>query len=107
VSTLIEQSRDDTYAQQRNVIRFNVHVHPGSRGTSVGGAHDGALKVHVMARAVNNAATRETLLVLAEAFGVRPSAVTCTRGAKSREKFVSIDGEEGALRQRLAQLLAN
>jgi uncharacterized protein YggU (UPF0235/DUF167 family) len=106
VSTLVEQLRDDIYSEQCNVIRFSVHVHPGSRSSSVGGAHGGALKVRVMARAVNDAATKETLVVLAEAFSVRPAAVTCIRGAKTREKSFVIEGNDQDLSQCLKRLLA-
>jgi uncharacterized protein (TIGR00251 family) len=88
------------------VIRFDVHVHPGSRTSVAGGTHDGALRVHVKARAVDGAATSEVLDVVARAFGVRVSAVTCVRGAKSHTKTITIDGDDEALSAQLTQLLA-
>lgn len=88
------------------MIRFDVHVHPGSRANSVGGAHDGALRVHVKARAVDDAATKEVLLVLARAFKVRPSAVSCNRGAKSRQKSITVEGNDAELTELLGALLA-
>jgi uncharacterized protein YggU (UPF0235/DUF167 family) len=87
------------------VIRFNVHVHPGSRTSVAGGTHDGALRVHVRARAVDGPATSEVLDVLAQAFGVRASAVNCVRGATSHTKTVTIDGDDGALTAQLEILL--
>jgi uncharacterized protein YggU (UPF0235/DUF167 family) len=87
------------------VIRFHVHVYPGARTASVGGAHDGSLKVHVVARAVDGAATNDVLLALAQAFEVRPNAVTCVRGRKSREKSIVIEGSDRHLARRLEHLL--
>ena len=87
------------------VIRFDVHVHPGSRQASASGSYDGALSVHVRARAVNGAATSDVLKVLTGAFAVRASDVRLVRGAQSRTKTVEIDGDEAALRTRLNELL--
>jgi uncharacterized protein YggU (UPF0235/DUF167 family) len=58
-----------------------------------------------MARALDGAATSEVLIALAQAFDVRPSAVSCVGGAKSREKSIAIDGIDEDLAQRLQQLL--
>lgn len=88
------------------MIRFEVHVHPGSRIASVAGNYDGALVVRVRARAVDGAATDEVVAALAEAFGVRANAVHCLRGARSRRKYFAIEGGD-ALRTRLEALLAN
>jgi uncharacterized protein YggU (UPF0235/DUF167 family) len=89
------------------VIRFDVHVHPGSRSSAAGGTHDGALRVHVRSRAVDGAATREVLAELALAFGVRAKALTCVRGGKSHTKTITIDGDDKALSAHLKQLLAS
>ena len=88
-----------------SVIRFDVHVHPGSRRSSASGSHDGALNIHVRARAVDGAATNEVLAVLARAFGVRPSAVHCVRGATSHRKSITIEGDGDELTARLQRLL--
>jgi uncharacterized protein YggU (UPF0235/DUF167 family) len=88
------------------VIRFPVHVHPGSRAPGVGGSYDGVLSVHVRARAVEGAATDEVVAALAQAFDVRPGAVACVRGAHSRNKLVSVEGDDEVLTSRLVALLA-
>ncbi len=88
------------------MIRFNVHVHPGSRTSSVGGSHDGARNIHVRARAVGGAATEETLAVLAQAFHVRAGAVRLARGATSRRKTVTIEGDDHELESQLERLLS-
>ena len=87
------------------MIRFAVHVHPGSSQKKAGGEYDGALVVHVTSRAIEGAATNEALSVLAAAFDVRPSAVHLVRGVRSRTKLVAIKGDDDRLRQRLKDLL--
>ena len=69
-----------------------------------GGNHDGALVVRVRARAVDQAATAAALEVVAHAFGVRSSAVRLVRGATSRVKVVSIEGDAEELAGRLDAL---
>jgi uncharacterized protein YggU (UPF0235/DUF167 family) len=87
------------------MIRVSVHTHPGSKVASVGGSHDGALSVHVRARAIDGLATAEVLEVVADAFDVRPNAVTLVRGATARTKLLAIEGDERRLRTRLEELL--
>ncbi|MGH9019445.1 MAG: DUF167 domain-containing protein [Acidimicrobiales bacterium] len=89
------------------MIRFELHVHPGSRRPRVGGSYDGDLEVHVRARAVKGAATVEALAAVAAAFGVPSDAVTLERGGRSRTKLVCVEGEDATLRARLRELLSN
>lgn len=86
------------------MIEFLVHVQPGSSRPSVGGEHDGALRVRVRARAVDGAATREACDAVAAALGVRASSVRCAKGERSRRKRLSVDGDAAALEARLAAL---
>lgn len=86
-------------------MQVTIHVHPGSRRRGAQGSYDGALVVHVRSRAIDGAATREVLEVLAQAFLTKPSAVRLVRGPHSRTKTVEIDGDEQRLRQRLEELL--
>ncbi|MCW2536173.1 MAG: hypothetical protein JWQ26_1872 [Modestobacter sp.] len=58
----------------------------------MGGGHDGALVVRVGARAVDGKATEAALAAVADAFGVRRSAVALVTGATSRTKVVDVDG---------------
>jgi hypothetical protein len=85
-------------------MRLTVHVHPGSSTTSGGGAYDGALVVHVRARAVDGAANKAVLEALAQAFDVRSAAVQLVRGSSSRTKVVDIDGDDVTIGQRCSQL---
>ena len=91
-------------------IRVPIRVRPGASRTAVGGAYprpDGAvaLVVAVTARAVDGRATAAALLAVAEALGVRRSAVTLLSGATSRDKVVVVDGELSGVADRLALLL--
>ncbi|WP_222194624.1 DUF167 domain-containing protein [Modestobacter italicus] len=74
-----------------------IRVRPGASRTAVGGAHDGALVVRVTARAVDGRATEAALAAVADAFGVRRSAVTLVTGATSRTKLVEVDGGTDAV----------
>lgn len=69
----------------------------------MGGSHDGALVVRVAPPAVDGRATEAALAAVAEALGVRRSAVRLVTGATSRTKVVEVDGgDETALRRLLA-----
>jgi uncharacterized protein YggU (UPF0235/DUF167 family) len=84
-------------------VRVTIRVRPGAGRTTVGGAHDGALVVRVAARAVEGKATEAALAAVAEAWGVRRSAVRLVTGATARTKVVDIDGaDEDRLRALLA-----
>jgi hypothetical protein len=84
-------------------VRITIRVRPGAGRTAVGGGHDGALVVRVGARAVEGRATGAALAAVADAFGVRRSAVVLVTGATSRTKVVDVDG---GTEDELARLLA-
>lgn len=84
-------------------VRISIRVRPGAGRTAVGGEHDGALVVRVGARAVDGKATEAALAAVAQAFGVRRSAVALVTGATSRTKVVDVDG---GTEERLRSLLA-
>jgi uncharacterized protein YggU (UPF0235/DUF167 family) len=84
-----------------------IRVRPGSAHPGVGGEYDGALIVRVSARAVDGKATEAALAAVADAFGVRRSAVGLVSGASSRMKLVEIAaGDPRLLADLLADLLA-
>jgi uncharacterized protein YggU (UPF0235/DUF167 family) len=84
-------------------MRITIRVRPGSARPGVGGEHDGALVVRVSAKAVDGKATEAALAAVAEAFGVRRSAVGLVSGASSRVKIVEVAADNPRL---LADLLA-
>ena len=85
------------------MVRITVWVRPGSPRPGVGGEHGGALVVRVSPRAADGQATAAALAVVAQAFGVRRSAVSLVTGATSRAKILDVAGADPAV---LARLLA-
>lgn len=86
--------------------RVAVRVRPGASRTAVGGRYGAeALVVAVTPRAVEGAATEAALRALAEALGVRRSAVRLVSGATSRDKVVEVVDPPGDLVARVDRLL--
>ena len=87
------------------MLRIAIRVRPGATHAGVGGSVAERLLVRVNARAVDGKATDAALRALAEAFHVRPAAVTLVSGATTRDKIVEIAGDSEELAVRLAALL--
>jgi uncharacterized protein len=85
-------------------VRLDVHVVPGARSASVGGARDGRLVVRVRERAVDGAATDAVRRAIAVAFEVRARDVTVVAGATSRRKVLEIVGDKSDLNEVAATL---
>ena len=98
--------RESVVEQNAVVLHIAVHVQPGAKVARVGGSSYGVLQVAVRARAIEGAATEEVERVAADAFGVRPRAVTCVRGQRARHKVLAIDGDPVLLAAIHADLLA-
>lgn len=72
---------------------LRVRVQPrASRAGIAGWRPDGALGVRVTAAPVDGAANAAVGALLAEALGVRASAVEIVRGATGRDKYVRVAG---------------
>lgn len=84
-------------------LRLRVRVAPGSRARTIESDGDD-LVVRVRSRAVEGAATTEACALVAAAFGLRPSAVRCLRGATSRHKTLAVTGDPEALARRADEL---
>jgi uncharacterized protein len=83
-------------------VRLVVRAHPGASRTSA--EWDGAvLHVRVTARAVEGAANRALIKAVADALGVRRSAVSLVAGERSREKLVEVNGLQPASLDRLRE----
>jgi uncharacterized protein (TIGR00251 family) len=87
------------------MLRVAIRVRPGASNAGVGGTIAGRLQVRVNAPAVDGRATDAALRAVADAFGVRPAAVTLVSGPTTRDKLVQIQGDEVALQARLTALL--
>jgi len=89
------------------VLRIAIRVRPGASRVGVGGVVAERLLVRVNARAVDGKATEAALRAVADAFGVRPTAVSLLSGATTRDKLVAVDGDDAALTARLDALRNN
>ena len=69
-----------------------VRVVPGARRSEVIDASKATLRIRVAAAAHEGKANAELQRFLGELFGVRRSAVSITRGERSRDKVVQIAG---------------
>jgi uncharacterized protein (TIGR00251 family) len=82
--------------------RLLVHVQPRAKREEIAGWQGERLRLRVTAPPVEGAANEAVVRLLADALGVRRSQITFTRGAKSREKTVVVEGlSEEVLRKRL------
>jgi uncharacterized protein YggU (UPF0235/DUF167 family) len=83
-------------------VRLVVRAHPGA--SRPGAEWDGAvLQVWVTARAAEGAANRALIRAVADALGVRRSAVSLVAGRRSREKLVEVNGLDQADLDRLIE----
>jgi len=78
-------------------VRFAVRLTPRGGLDRVDGAgEDGVLRARVAAPAVDDAANRALVRLLAHELGLAPSAVRVVRGASSRRKVVAVIGLDPA-----------
>ena len=75
-------------------VTFRVRVRPGAKGDHVGGTWgegaDGPLNVWVSKPAVDGAANKATIQILASALKVRKRQLSITAGHKSRTKTLCL-----------------
>jgi uncharacterized protein len=71
---------------------INVRAVPRASRSEVAGAQEDALRIRLQAPPVEGKANKALAEFLAEALGVRPSAVTLLAGATSRVKRVLVRG---------------
>ncbi len=86
-------------------MQLIVHATPGARRNSVGGVHDGALRVSVSAPADQGRANVAIVKLLAKTLGVRPAQIELIRGPLSRRKVFLILDSRDELAQRIEELM--
>jgi uncharacterized protein (TIGR00251 family) len=97
----------DAEAQATVTVSLGVHVQPGAGRSAVVGRHGDALKVRVAAAPEGGRANEATSALLAETFGVKPSAVELVGGATSRSKRFRLSGvDAGEFRRQLERVVA-
>jgi uncharacterized protein (TIGR00251 family) len=76
----------------RDGVLLNVHAQPGARRNGLIGERAGALRVAVTAAPDKGKANAAILEVLAEALGLRASAIALVSGETSRHKRLHLAG---------------
>ena len=87
-------------------MRIDVFATPNASRTKVGGVHEGALKVRVVAVPENGRANHAIVLALAKALGVRKSQVRLVGGATNRRKTFEISKDKAVLTPVVDRLLS-
>lgn len=81
-----------------------MRLRPGGRGDALLGIEEGVLRARVSAPPLDGRANRALCKLIATRVGVPPSRVSVVRGAKSRDKLVTVEGVDAAeLGRRLAE----
>jgi len=84
---------NDVYeVDDKGAVLLSVHAQPGAGRSQVVGRHGDALKVRVAAPPVNDRANVAITDLVAEIFGVKPTAVALVSGAKNRQKRFRVTG---------------
>jgi uncharacterized protein (TIGR00251 family) len=84
--------KGDGEGDETVTVTLRVHVQPGAGRTAVAGRHGTSLKVRVAAPPEGGRANEACAALLAETFGVAPSAVELVSGASSRMKRFRLRG---------------
>jgi uncharacterized protein YggU (UPF0235/DUF167 family) len=79
-------------------IRFAVRLTPRGGADRVDGVVDGVLRVRVAAAAVDDAANRAMLRLIAAELDVPPSSVRLVGGRRGRTKVVTVDSAAEVVR---------
>ena len=80
------------FTRTRDGIRIEVKVEPRSSKKGLAGVLGNKLKVKLTSPPVDGAANEQLIEVLAEAFGIKKSAITIIRGQSSKNKVVELSG---------------
>lgn len=100
-------SASDGLTPQGAGVLLEVRVQPGARRAGVAGAWNGRLKLAVTAPPEDGRANSAAAELLAERFGLRPSAVELVRGHSSRNKVFRLALAPERARARLGELLVS
>ena len=82
-------------------LELAVHAQPGAKRTAIRGTHAGAIKVSIVARAIEGAANEALLEYLAGLLQVPRRRCVLISGQTSRQKRVRIESPDRAHAERL------
>lgn len=83
--------------------RLRLKVRPGAGRDSIGGCHDGALRVSVTAAPDRGKSNGAVLRLLGKILGVPKTSLVLVAGHRSRDKVVRVPLLPGAVRDRLSE----
>lgn len=78
------------FDQQAEILLLEVHVQPGARAEGTAPLGPDALKVRIMAKAVDGAANAALCAYVAKRLGVAKSLVRIQRGESARRKTLKV-----------------
>jgi len=90
------KNMDIPYNKTKDGIRIEIKVEPRGSKKAIAGVLGNSLKVKLTAPPVEGAANEQLIELLADAFGVKKSAVRIVRGQSSKNKLVEIAGLSSA-----------
>ena len=71
-------------------LEVKLHVLPRAKRSELSGVHNGALKLHITAPPVDDAANRAIMHFFASKLAISKSSVVILAGQKSRDKVIQI-----------------
>ena len=85
-------------------VLVTVKAVPRARRTTAVGVQDGAVRIQIAAAPHKGQSNAALCAYLADAAGVRPSAVRLRRGSTGARKLIEIDGDPAAIEVALGVL---
>ena len=87
--------------EQNGIVHLQIVVVPGAGRSQIVGLHDGELRIRIAQRAVDGAANRALIALLAKTLRTAKSTIDIERGATSRHKAVVVTGYDLPTARRL------
>jgi uncharacterized protein (TIGR00251 family) len=87
-------------------LLLRLRIQPRATKEGIEGVREGRLRVRVSSAPVDGAANERLLRILADAMAVPRRSIALTRGAKSREKDVTVLGVAPRASELIARLTA-
>jgi uncharacterized protein len=85
-------------------LLLRLRIQPRASQEGIDGVHDGRLRVRVSSPPVDGAANERLVRLLAQALGMPRGSIILTRGAKSRDKDVTVQGAAAQASKVIARL---
>jgi uncharacterized protein (TIGR00251 family) len=93
------------YETRGSDLLIRARVQPRASREGIDGARNGRLRVRVSAPPVEGAANARVVLLLSEQLGIPRSTLTVTRGAKSRDKDILVQGAAARAPELIGRLI--